>query len=97
MAATDPLLFTAWQLLSGFVALALLAWAWDAPPVRWNLEFAWTLAFSAILATGIGWGLWTDVLARTPAAIAGLTALGIPVVAVIASAMSSNLRIAWDI
>ena len=92
VAATDPLLFTAWQLLVGFGALAVLAWTWNTPPVRWNLEFAWTLAFSSILATAIGWWLWTDVLARTPAGVAGLNALGIPVVAVIASAIQLGER-----
>ena len=63
--------------LSGLndTALAVLAFTWDTPPVRWNFEFAWTLAFSSILATAIGWWLWTDVLARTPAGIAGLNAL----------------------
>lgn len=92
VAATDPLLFTAWQLLVGFGALAVLAWTWDTPPIRWNFEFAWTLAFSSILATAIGWWLWTDVLARTPAGVAGLNALGIPVVAVIASAIQLGER-----
>jgi drug/metabolite transporter (DMT)-like permease len=92
VAASDPLLFTAWQLLVGFVALAVLAWIWDTGPIHWNLEFAWTLAFSAILATAVGWWLWTYVLARSPAGITGLNALGIPVVAVVASAIQLGER-----
>ena len=92
VAAVDPLLFTAWQLLVGFVALALLAWLWDTGPIQWNLEFAWTLAFSSILATAVGWWLWTYVLARSPAGITGLNALGIPVVAVLASAIQLGER-----
>lgn len=88
----DALLFTAWQLLFGFLALAALALLHPHEPVRWNLEFAWTLAFSAILATAIGWWLWTYVLARTPAGITGLNALGIPVVAVITSAIQLGER-----
>jgi drug/metabolite transporter (DMT)-like permease len=92
VAATDPLLFTAWQLLVGLVALTLLALAWDTPPVRWNAEFAWTLAFSAVLATAVGWWLWTYVLANSPAGITGLNALGIPVVAVVASAIQLGER-----
>ena len=92
-AAEDPLLFTAWQLLFGFMALALLA-ALVAPhqPVQWTLEFWWTLAFSAILATAGGWWLWTYVLAHTPAGIAGLNSLGIPVIAVIGSAIQLGER-----
>lgn len=91
-ATADALLFTAWQLLFGFLALAALAFLHPHEPVRWNLEFAWALAYSAILATAIGWWLWTYVLARSRAGIAGLNSLGIPVVAVIASAIQLGER-----
>jgi drug/metabolite transporter (DMT)-like permease len=92
VAATDPLLFTAWQLFFGFLALALLAALWPSDPIRWNAEFVWTLLFSSVLATAIGWWLWTYVLAKSPAGVAGLNALGIPVVAVLASAMQLGER-----
>ena len=91
-AAGDPLLFTAWQLFFGFLALAFLAFVHPHDAVRWNLEFVWTLLFSAILATAIGWWLWTYVLAHTPAGITGLNSLGIPVVAVIGSAIQLGER-----
>jgi len=92
MAATDPLLFTAWQLTFGCLALTILAFVHPHAPPQWNFEFAWTLAFSAILATAIGWWLWTYVLAHTPAGIMGLNSLGIPVVAVLASAIQLGER-----
>jgi drug/metabolite transporter (DMT)-like permease len=92
VAATDPLLFTAWQLFFGFLALGVLALAWDAAPVRWNAEFVWTLLFSSVLATAVGWWLWTYVLAHSPAGVTGLNALGIPVVAVLASAIQLGER-----
>lgn len=88
----DTLLLTAWQLLFGLVALAVFAAFWPSEPVRWNFEFVWTLLFSSLLATGIGWWLWTYVLARMRAGIAGLNALGIPVVAVVASAIQLGER-----
>ena len=91
-AAGDPLLFTAWQLFFGFLALAFLAFVHPHDAVRWNLEFVWTLLFSAILATAIGWWLWTYVLAHTPAGPTGLNSLGIPVVAVIGSAIQLGER-----
>lgn len=91
-AGADPLLFTAWQLLFGFVWLAFLAFVWPHDPIRWNFELAWALAFSAILATAVGWWLWTYVLANTPAGITGLNSLGIPVVAVLASAIQLGER-----
>ena len=88
----DPLLYTAWQLLFGFAALALLAWLHPHEPVRWTGEFIAALAFSSVFATAIGWWLWTYVLANTPAGIAGLNALGIPVVAVLSSALQLGER-----
>jgi drug/metabolite transporter (DMT)-like permease len=91
-AESDPLLFTAWQLLFGFVALALLAWLHPHSPVQWNGEFVWSLLFSAVFATAIGWWLWTYVLANSPAGMTGLNSLGIPVVAVIGSAIQLGER-----
>lgn len=88
----DPLLFTAWQLLFGFAWLTLLALTWPHEPIRWNSELAWALAFSSILATAVGWWLWTYVLSHSPAGIAGLNSLGIPVVAVLASALQLGER-----
>jgi drug/metabolite transporter (DMT)-like permease len=90
--AADPLVFTAWQLFFGFVALAILAVVHPHEPVRWNAEFLYALAFSTIFATAAGWWLWTYVLARTPAGIAGLNSLGIPVVAVLSSAIQLGER-----
>ena len=91
-AAEDPLLFTAWQLFFGFLPLGILAMVVPHAGIDWNFEFAWTLAFSAILATALGWWLWTYVLATTPAGIAGLNSLGIPVIAVLASALQLGER-----
>jgi drug/metabolite transporter (DMT)-like permease len=91
-AAEDPLLFTAWQLFFGFIPLGILALAIPHAGIQWTFEFAWTLAFSAVLATALGWWLWTYVLATTPAGIAGLNSLGIPVIAVLASAIQLGER-----
>ena len=91
-AAADPLLFTAWQLLFGFAAMAILAWLHPHEAVHWNLEFVWALLFSAVLATALGWWLWTYVLARMPAGLLGLSSLGIPVVAVSTSALQLGER-----
>ena len=88
----DPLLYTAWQLAFGFIALSVLALVHPHPWPQWNAEFVIALVFAAVFATGIGWWLWTYVLSHTSAGIAGLNALGIPVVAVIASAIQLGER-----
>jgi len=92
IAADDPLLFTAWQLLFGFVPLALLAWAIPHAPIQWTATFVAALLFSSVLGSALGWWLWTYVLANTRAGIAGLNSLGIPVIAVIASAIQLGER-----
>lgn len=89
---THTLVFTAWQLLVGTVWLTALAWLHPHPPVRWTLEFVLALGFSAVFATAGGWWLWTYVLANTSAGMAGLSSLGIPVVAVLASALQLGER-----
>lgn len=88
----DPLLFTAWQLAVGFIALSILALAHPHPSPQWTPEFIVAVLFSAVFATGIGWWLWTYVLSHTPAGIAGLNSLGIPVVAVLSSAIQLGER-----
>ena len=90
--AADPLVFTAWQLLFGFLALFALASLNPPHPMEWNVAFVASLLFSAVLATAIGWWLWTYVLAHMPAGIAGLNSLGIPVIAVLASAIQLGER-----
>jgi drug/metabolite transporter (DMT)-like permease len=92
-ASADPLLFTAWQLLFGLAALVVLALVFArGQPVNWTFEFWWALAFSSIGATAMGWWLWTYVLSHTPAGITSLNALGIPVIAVIGSAIHLGER-----
>ena len=91
-ADADPLLFTAWQLLFGFLALFVLAALNPPHHIEWSAVFISSLLFSAVLATAVGWWLWTYVLAHTPAGIAGLNSLGIPVIAVLTSAIQLGER-----
>jgi drug/metabolite transporter (DMT)-like permease len=91
-AGADPLLFTAWQLLFGFLWLLALALGGSHQSVDWATEFIVALVFCAVFATGLGWWLWTYVLSNTPAGIAGLNSLGIPVIAVASSAIQLGER-----
>jgi drug/metabolite transporter (DMT)-like permease len=88
----DPLLYTAWQLLFGFIALSLPAELHSHAKVQWTGEFVAALAFSSVVATGIGWWLWTYLLANSSAGVAGLNSLGIPVVSVLSSAIQLGER-----
>jgi drug/metabolite transporter (DMT)-like permease len=88
----DTLIFTAWQLLFGTAWLTALALLHPHAPIRWTREFVLVVFLSAAFATAGGWWLWTYVLANTSAGMAGLSSLGIPVVAVLASALQLGER-----
>ncbi len=89
---SDPMIFTAWQLLFGAFWLTALAWLHPHPAIVWTREFVVVLLLAAVVASGIGWWLWTYVLAHTAAGMAGLNSLGIPVVAVLSSALQLGER-----
>jgi len=78
--------------LFGTAWLTALAWTHPHPPVSWTLEFVVALFFASAFGTAIGWWLWTYVLAHTSAGIASLNSLGIPVIAVLGSALQLGER-----
>jgi Predicted permease, DMT superfamily len=74
---------TAWQMFLG--ALFTLPFALVVPQqaLEWRPEVIWGLAYMAVMASAAGWGLWLLVVRRVSATIAGLSSLGVPVLAVI--------------
>jgi len=82
---SDPLSFTAWQMLIGSVPLVILANLIPAAPIAWDGEFVVALAFNGIAASGLGWLLWAWVLKRLPAGTAGMSTLAIPLIAVLSA------------
>lgn len=80
----DLLALTAWQMLFGAGALVIAALLHDSRPISPTPFFFAALAFNALFATALAWLLWLYVLQHLPAAIAGLSALGIPAIGVLA-------------
>lgn len=80
----DLLVLTAWQMLFGAIALCVLALALPSRPIEPTNYFFGALAFNAVFATAIAWLLWLYVLQHLPAGTAGLSALGIPMIGVLA-------------
>ncbi len=81
--AVSPLQLTAWQMLVGAIVLGLVALAVPQPPITWNAAFVGALAYSAVFASSIAWGLWLFVLRRLSTPVASLSSLGVPVVSVL--------------
>lgn len=79
------LIITLWQMIIG---AALLAIGWqllEPEPVRWNVNLALTLGYTAVLGTGLAWILFYYALRRMPAGMAGLGTLATPVIGVLAA------------
>ncbi len=76
---TRALSLTAWQMLIGTLGVVIVAWLVPERPIEWSTWFIGALVYNAVLASGLAWLLWSYVVARLPADIAGLSSLVIPI------------------
>lgn len=81
----DALLLTTWQMLFGAIALCVAAWLVPERPIESVPYFYVALIYNSFIATAGAWFLWFYALQHLPAGIAGMSALGVPVVGVLAS------------
>jgi drug/metabolite transporter (DMT)-like permease len=84
----DPLVLTAWQMLFGGIALAVAALLLPGRPTQWAAPyFIFAFLWEVLPATALGWYLWTVLLKRVDAGIAGIAVLSAPVVGILAAAI----------
>ena len=81
----DLLTLTAWQLLIGAVPLWALALLVPEGHTNWSANYIGILVFVSVVSTAFCWWLWILILDRVPAWEAGLSVLGVPVVALVSS------------
>ncbi|WP_415790465.1 DMT family transporter [Bordetella tumulicola] len=79
--APDLMTFTTWQMLLGALMTLPAAILVPHDPIVWGWQLTVGLAYSCLVATVMGWLLWLSVVRRVPASIAGLSSLGVPIVA----------------
>lgn len=70
---------TAWQMLIGTALLIVIALAADERTIEWSPYFVGALAYNAVLSSGLAWLMWSYVVERLPADVAGLSSLVIPI------------------
>ena len=70
---------TAWQMAIGTLGVVAVALIVPERPIDWSGWFIAALAYNAVLASGLAWLLWSIVVERLPANIAGLSSLVIPI------------------
>lgn len=90
--APDLLSLTAWQMVAGALALAVVSALAPGRSVEWSPYFVAALVYNAVLATALAWLLWLFVLARLSAGMAGMATLAIPVIGVLAAALELGER-----
>jgi drug/metabolite transporter (DMT)-like permease len=84
-----PLNAAVWQLVIGCVPLSLFSVVVEQPHFSRLSGFGWSLfAYSAVVQMCIGFFCWFGALGRLPASAAAIGTLLIPVIGVVASAMS---------
>ncbi|RYD16199.1 MAG: DMT family transporter [Lysobacteraceae bacterium] len=75
----SALSLTAWQMAIGTLGVVVVALLVPERTIAWTPWFIGALAYNALLASGLAWLLWSIVVERLPANIAGLSSLVIPV------------------
>jgi drug/metabolite transporter (DMT)-like permease len=78
----SALSLTAWQMLLGSAGLVAIALLVPERSIEWSPWFIAALTYNTVLASGLAWLLWSFVVARLPANVAGISSLVIPVAGV---------------
>ena len=78
----DVLTMTTWQMLLGALLTLPLALLVPQPTIRWEPEFWWSMIYTGVVASALGWWLWMSVVRRVSAAVVGMSSLGVPVLTV---------------
>jgi drug/metabolite transporter (DMT)-like permease len=84
-----PLTTAVWQLIIGCVPLTLIGIFFEHPQFAQMTTLGWSLfAYAAVLQMCVGFFCWFGALERLPASAAAIGTLLIPVIGVVASAVS---------
>lgn len=89
----DILNLITWQMVAGILPICLLPLLYPLPSAHWSSVYAAALLYTGVIATGIGFILWTAILARLPAGTASLNMFAIPVLALVSSMLIFGERL----
>jgi drug/metabolite transporter (DMT)-like permease len=81
----DMLNLIAWQMVTGIIPICLIPLVYPLPAAEWNRIYVSALLYAGVVATGIGFILWTAILVWLPAGTASLNMFAIPVIALVSS------------
>jgi drug/metabolite transporter (DMT)-like permease len=75
----SALVLTTWQMFFGTVLLVAIALAVPGRPIEWSPYLIGALFYNGVLSSGLAWLLWSYVVEKLPANVAGLSSLVIPI------------------
>jgi drug/metabolite transporter (DMT)-like permease len=81
----DIVSVTAWQFLYGSVPLIVVAWLVPQPPAQWTPYLVMAVFYNVVLVCAFAFLLWTFIMHRLPAGVAGMSTLAVPVIGISAS------------
>jgi len=88
---------TAWQFIYGSVPLVAVALLVPQPPVQWSRYLILALLYNTVLVCSFAFLLWTYIMKRLPAGVAGMGTLAVPVIGMTASLIELGERPdAWE-
>lgn len=70
---------TTWQMFFGTLLLVAIALVVPSRPIEWSPYLVGALFYNGVLSSGLAWLLWSYVVEKLPANIAGLSSLVIPI------------------
>jgi drug/metabolite transporter (DMT)-like permease len=83
---------TAWQFIYGSVPLVIAAALVPSPPVQWTPYLVTAIAYNAILVCALAFLLWTYIMNKLPAGVAGMGTMAVPVIGMTASILELGER-----
>lgn len=93
----DIVSVTAWQLVYGSVPLIIAAWLVPQQPPQWTPYLIMAVFYNVILVCAFAFLLWTFLMHRLPAGVAGMATLAVPVLGISASMAELGERPdAWE-
>ncbi|MET0232097.1 MAG: DMT family transporter [Rhodanobacteraceae bacterium] len=94
---SSALSLTTWQMFFGALLLSAIALVVHERPIEWAPTMIAALVYNGVLSSGIAWLLWSYVVEKLPANVAGLSSLAVPIVGIgFAWALLDEVPSAWE-
>jgi drug/metabolite transporter (DMT)-like permease len=88
----DLVSVTAWQFVYGAVPLVIVALLVPQQPAQWTPYLTTAVFYNAVLVCALAFLLWTYIMKKLPAGVAGMGTLAVPVIGISASMLELGER-----